>query len=53
MEKSKRYYWAVFEGREPIFEGSFKDCWQHLMGSYANVTVRTLVERGIRIARSN
>ena len=53
MEKSKKYYWAVFQGRDVLFEGSFNDCWQHLVSSYCNQTVRSLVERGIRISRSN
>jgi hypothetical protein len=51
VDKSKKYYWAVFQGRDPIFEGSFNDCWHHLMGNFCNETVKTLVKRGIRIGR--
>ncbi|WP_020474489.1 hypothetical protein [Zavarzinella formosa] len=53
MEKSKRYYWAVFEGRQPIFEGSFNDCWKHLVATFGHETVAHLTANGIRISRSN
>ena len=51
MEKSRKYFWAVFQGRDVLFEGSFKECWQHLVDNYCNSTVRTLVEQGIRVGR--
>ena len=51
MDKSKKHYWAVFQGRDAIFEGSFNDCWHHLMGAFCDETVKTLVKRGIRIGR--
>lgn len=53
MEKSKKYYWAVFQGRDVLFEGSFNDCWKHLTEQYSNETVANLVKSGIRISRSN
>lgn len=53
MEKSKKYYWALFHGEDVIFEGSFNDCWKHLTEQYADETVANLVKQHIRISRSN
>ena len=54
MEKSsKTNYWAVLQGRDVLFSGSFNDCWKHLTDCYAAETVASLTERGIRIGRVN
>ena len=53
MEKSPKHYWAVYEGKEVVFSGSFNECWEHLGERYADEKVSALFEDGIRIARSN
>ncbi|OWK39512.1 hypothetical protein [Fimbriiglobus ruber] len=50
MQKS-RNYWAVFQGREVLFEGSFSDCWTQLTEQFGKQTVSSLVKNGIRIGR--
>ena len=54
MEKSsKTNYWAVLQGREVLFSGSFNDCWTHLTERFSAETVASLTEQGIRIGRVN
>lgn len=51
MDKSRKHYWAVFQGRQVLFEGSFTDCWQHLTERFADRAVSWLSDKGVRIGR--
>lgn len=53
MEKSKPTYWAVFQGKDVLFSGSFKECWNDLMIRYAHLKVGQLAKHDIRIARKS
>ncbi len=53
MEKSPKHYWAVYEGENVLFSGSFNDCWKHFVTSLGSHTVSALAERGVRIGRHN
>ncbi len=51
MEKST--YWAIFQLKEIIFEGTYSECWKELVSRYGDQKVQSLVERGIRISRKS
>lgn len=53
MEKSTTKYWAIFQGKDILFEGTFQQCWNDLMVRYANITLYQLQTKGIRIARKS
>ena len=56
MEKqseTKSSYWAIFQGKEILFEGSFTECWKELVKRFASRTVASLVSGDIRIARKS
>lgn len=51
MEKSKPAYWAIFNGKEIVFEGSFSACWQAFIRMYSHRTLREIAHENIRIGR--
>lgn len=53
MEKSKKYYWAIFNKDGVVYEGSFNQCWDELIKRYYNLTVGQLEMAGVKIARKN
>lgn len=53
MQKSKTHYWAIFQDREVIFEGTFTECWYKLISTFGNVKLATLQNEGVKIARNN
>ena len=53
MEKSPKHYWAICEGKNVLFAGSFNECWRSFVVTFGSYAVAELDTRGIRIARSN
>lgn len=52
-KEDKPKYWGVYEGEDTVFRGTHTDCWNYLVDKYATFEVKTLVQRGVRIARTN
>lgn len=57
MDKSKKNYWGIVEtaptGIKNIFEGTFNQCWDKLVGQYGERTLNHIANRGIKIVRIN
>jgi hypothetical protein len=45
--------WAVYKGEEIIFNGTFIQCWAHMMNVYGRYTLRQLCIMQIAIKRSS
>lgn len=46
-------YWAIYEGKEVMYQGTHTDCWTKLLAMYSQHTVAQLAELDVRIARVN
>ena len=49
MEKST--YWAIFNDKDIVSEGTFTECWKEFVQRYGQYTVADLDKHNIRIAR--
>lgn len=47
----KKFYWAVYDGKTVVYEGSFTQCWEYFTDTFANSTLKQLAADKIRVAR--
>ena len=47
-----RHYWGVYDNKDGLlFDGTFNECWNHLITNYQQYTVAMLERDGICIKR--
>lgn len=52
-ETKKPSYWGVHNCGKVLYRGTHTECWLWLVNTYVNDTLASLVERDIKIARTN
>lgn len=52
-KKPKPTYWAIFDNKKMVFDGTHTECWNMLVAKYGSYTMADLDVRKIRIGRKS
>jgi len=52
MTDNKRNYWGIVrENGNVVFDGTFVECWDHLVKTFGDRTLKEIIEAGYKITR--